>query len=403
MKNKVRSRLRFIRNWLIIYILILILGISLIMGITYSSNKSMIDIARSDRDYYLEHGSFSPDVKKNSANNFIFQPDGTRKDAISTPGLSDYFDCDQYARRLLRRIQKKEMIYTIAFHINPKSSYFTAVAFPLEDGSIFLFLKELFYLKNILIVLFSCVTLLIILSACYTAMVIRKNHIMEKHQREYVGNISHELKSPIASVRALTETMYDGLVPDREKQKAYCGIMLSELNKLEQTVVSMLELSRIQSHQADCSKITLSPEKVFQPVIEKYQILCDDMGLAFHCCPAVTELPSLYTNQELAARMLDILLSNAIKFTDENGCVQVIFSEKLQHLVVTVKDNGSGIAPADQPYIFNRFYKSDKAHNEKGSGLGLAIAKEISAALEEKLWLNKSTSSGTEFSFTIRK
>lgn len=403
MKNKVRSRFRFIRNWLLIYLLILTLGISLILGVTYSSNQNMIKIAQSDRDYYLEHGAFSSEVKKNSANNFIYSSNGSRIDSISTPGLSDYFDCDQYVQRLLRKLQNKEMLYTIAFNFDPGSSYFTAVAFPLEDGSIFLFLKELFYLKNILTVLFSCVTLLIILSACYTAMVIRKNYIMEKLQREYVGNISHELKSPIASVRALTETMYDGLVPDREKQKLYCGIMLSELSKLEQTVVSMLELSRIQSHQADCSKITLSPLKVFQPVIEKYQILCDDMGLAFECCPAVAELPPLYTNQELAARMLDILLSNAIKFTDENGCVKVSFSEKLQHLIVTVKDNGSGIPPADQPYIFDRFYKSDKAHNEKGSGLGLAIAKEISSALEEKLWLNKSTSSGTEFSFTIRK
>lgn len=100
---------------------------------------------------------------------------------------------------------------------------------------------------------------------------------MEKMQWEYIDNITHKLKSPIASVRALTETMYDGLVQDPDKQQKYCGIILNELNGLEHTVSGMLELSRIQNHQIDCSKSDHTAEEIFKSVIDKHTTLCDDI------------------------------------------------------------------------------------------------------------------------------
>lgn len=403
MKKKHLSRIQFIFIWLGIYLFVLFFGVALSTGVTYFRNQNMKYIAQTDMEYYIENDRFNASVMINHSNNFVYDSAGTRVASLTTPDMLQYFDFDRYAAKLLPRVQQGETVYTMTFQPHLENHIAIVVAIPMENGGMFLFLKSLSPLKNMLIVLFFSVTLLIILSALYMALVIRKNQAIEKMQREYVDNISHELKSPIASVRALTETMYDGLVKDEEKRRKYCGIMLTELTGLEHTVSSMLELSRIQSHQADCSKTPLSTMDIFNSVIDKYTVLCDDMGLSFSCFPALESYPLLYTNQALAARLLDILLDNAVKFVGIEGSVEVSFKNEFRQMVITVKNNGTVIVPADQPYIFKRFYKSDKAHNEKGSGLGLAIASEIAVCLNEKLWLKKSNASGTEFAFTLQK
>jgi len=254
-----------------------------------------------------------------------------------------------------------------------------------------------------LLVLFVSATLTVILAVIYTAIIIRKNKETELIQREYIDNISHELKSPIASVRALTETMYDGLVPEEEKRKEYCGIMLNELHNLEHTVTYMLELSRIQSKKIDCQKHKISAPDLFQAVLNKYDALCEEMDVSFTCIPPLNHCPAVYTNQNLAARLMDILLDNAVKFSGEEGSVQITYVSDIKCVTISVINSGRPISPEDQPHIFSRFYKGDKSHNGKGSGLGLAIASEIAVSLDEKLWLRKSDSSGTEFCFTLKK
>ena len=404
MKKKSLSRTQFILVWLGIYIIVLLFGVAFSVFFAYTRNQEMIPIAQSDMNYYIKNDHFNSSVVTlNNANNFVYDKDGNRVASLTTPNMENYFDCDNYAAKLLPRTRNNDHVYTMTFNPNFKSHIFIAVALPMDDGGMFLFLRELYSLNTILIVMFFSVTLLVILAAFYMTLIIRKNKALEKMQREYVDNISHELKSPIASVRALTETMYDGLVKDEEKQKRYCGIMLNELSGLEHTVSNMLELSRIQNQRTDCSKTTLSTLDIFESIIDKYTVLCDDMGLSFTCIPALGNYPLLHTNKALAARILDILLDNAVKFAGVEGSVAVTFTNEFRQITITVKNSGTYIAPADQPHIFNRFYKADKAHNEKGSGLGLAIASEIAACLDEKLWLQKSNASGTEFSFTLQK
>lgn len=403
MKKKLLSRIRFIFIWFCIYILVMAFGIFLSLLITYFYQKNMQEIAKSDLSYYLEQNRFDPDVRKNGGNNFIYNTRGNRIAFSSDPNFEKRFDCDSYAKNILPKLQDKDMVYTIFFSPNPTCPIHVTIALPMENNGMFLFIRELDYLKDLLIVMFFSATLLIILSAVYAAFIIRKHKALETMQRKYVDNISHELKSPIASVRALTETMYDGLVPEPEKQKQYCSIMLKELQRLEHTVSYMLELSRIQNHKTACSKSVLTPNEVLGAVIQRYAVLCDDMELDFLCFPSPGSTPLLYTNGDMAARILDILLNNAVKFTSTQGRIRIHFTEKNNKLIVTVKDNGSGIAFEDRPHIFERFYKGDKAHNEKGSGLGLAIASEIAACLDEGIWLQNTSDEGTAFSFTIQK
>lgn len=404
MKKKSLSRIQFVFIWFCLYIAVILFGLTISVMTAYVRNQNMIQIAQSDMKYYIQNGHFNSGVVTlNNASNFVYAADGTRIASLTTPTIENYFIYNEYSENFLPRIQNHNYVYKMAFNPNLKSHFIIVVALPMEDGGMFLFLRELFSLNTLFTIMFFSVTFSMILAAFFMAFIIRRNKDMEKMQREYVDNISHELKSPIASVRALAETMYDGLVPDEDKRRKYCGIMLNELTGLEHTVSNMLELSRIQSHQTNCRKNTLSSFDIFASIIDKYSVLCDDMGLSFTCSPELGNYPSLHTNKALAARILDILLDNAVKFAGVEGSVSVTFTNEFRQLIITVKNSGSYIAPADQPHIFERFYKGDKAHNEKGSGLGLAIASEIAACLDEKLWLRKSTSSGTEFSFTLQK
>lgn len=403
MKKKLLSPAGFICVWILIYVVVLVCGSALSVLIVLNNNTDFLSIARRDMNYYTEHGDFNPEVIVNSGNNLIYTSDGEKVDTLLTIERDSDFDYDFYAQKYLAKTQSGETVYTILFNTGLQDDFAIAIAIPMEDGQMFLFLREFSSLKTMLQVLFLSSTLMVILSVIYTALIIRKNREIEQVQREYIDNVSHELKSPIASVRALTETMYDGLVPEEEKRKKYCEIMLNELHSLEHTVSDMLELSRIQSKQIDCQKTTVAASDVFFPILRKYEALCEDMGLSFTWTPSPELWPALYTDKSLAARLTDILLDNAVKFSGDEGSVAIRYSHDLKRITISVINSGRPIPVEDQPHIFSRFYKGDKSHNGKGSGLGLAIAQEIAASLDEKLWLSKSNATGTEFCFSLKK
>lgn len=396
------SKTTYIFHWIIIYMLVIVFGFILSYVATYMSNKDTMSIIEYDYIYYQEHGEFNPNVIINGANNFVYDSNGTLIAKATSEHLSDQWFA--YVNNITTKISGKTPYYNVAITYDLKNPVAIVAGYTTEDNGTFLFLRmqKTFY-KTLSVIAFTA-ALLIVTVAIYIYQIIKIEERSNAMQRNYVDNISHELKSPIASVRALTETMYDGLIQDEEKKKQYYKIILHEIYGLENTISNMLELSKIQNNQMDCSKTALSASDVFSGIIEKYAALCDNRGMDFSIIsPLDMEPHTLYTNKALASRIMDILLDNAVKFAGEKGSVHILVEEAPDLITITIKDNGSGINPTDQPYIFGRFYKGDKSHNEKGSGLGLSIAMEIANSLNEKLWLRSSGPEGTEFAFTIHK
>jgi signal transduction histidine kinase len=245
------------------------------------------------------------------------------------------------------------------------------------------------------------ITTIMLMALTCVVMIYRNNMQTSRVKDAYIANVSHSLKSPIASIRALTETMYDGLITDPKKLKEYYGIILSESANLEQTVMDMLELSRMQSNLTNFTKSTVPACQVFDSAIKKYTTLCNDLGIIFHVPTNVESLPELYTNSSRIATLLDVLLDNATKFVREDGEIWLDVTKNNVCLTVCIRDNGIGIDRASQPHVFERFYKGDLEHNKRGSGLGLAIAREIAISLDEKLWFKSVPGDGTSFFFTI--
>lgn len=246
-------------------------------------------------------------------------------------------------------------------------------------------------------------TLIFITAALLVSYIIKGQRDLNRMRRDLVANVSHELKTPITSIKAIAEILFDGMAETPEDIRRYSASILRETDNLEDMVMEILELSRLQSYRVDLKKQYIHADGLLRPLVDRYMMLCTDLDVQFEysdLAPYETSTP-LYTNVENITKVLSILLDNAIKFTGKGGKVSLSLTPGKSYLTVSVKDNGPGIQAEQLDHIFDRFYKADMARNSKGSGLGLAIAHEITRSLNEKLWVESTYGEGSEFFCTI--
>jgi len=225
---------------------------------------------------------------------------------------------------------------------------------------------------------------------------------LERTRREYVSNVSHELRTPLTAMRALVEPLSEGMVTEEADRQRYYGIILREIQRLSRLINDQLELSRLQSGNLAIQKSVMSLDDVVYDVCDRYTTIAAEHGLELKLETDFSQCPPVYANADRVEQMLIILVDNAIKYT-EQGSVTVSADWDDERVVMHVKDTGIGIEENDLPYVFDRFYKVDKAHSGKGSGLGLSIAKELLKRMDEEIWVTSEKGVGTEFSFTIHR
>lgn len=247
-----------------------------------------------------------------------------------------------------------------------------------------------------------CYTLFFWLSVYLYHSISRKKARLEATRRSYVANVTHALKTPVASIKALAETLCEGVEPDRNMQKLYCGMILKEANRQDHMIRDILELSRLQNHAASIRPARVSAEELLDPVLEKYALLFDCAGVELSVSPEAAALPPMRTDPSCAAQILGVLMDNALKFVPEGGTVRLEAAVVRKKAILILRDNGPGIAPEDLPHIFDRFFMAAQEGNENGSGLGLAIARELAAALGERIWAESEPGRGSAFFFSVR-
>ena len=245
-------------------------------------------------------------------------------------------------------------------------------------------------------------TLLYWLAAFAIVSNFRKKKRLDQLQQNYIANVTHALKTPVASIKALSETLCDEVEPDPDQQKVYYGMILREANRQDHMIRDILELSKLQSHGMDFSKTKVSADELLAPIRDKYTTLCDCMDIQLHISDSVSELPPLYTNAACIRQIFEILLDNALKFVSEGGSIRIEASVSGKTSVFCVRDDGIGIEEEALPQVFDRFFKGSHDFNSSGSGLGLAIAKEITAGLKERIWVESEAGCGSAFFFTVR-
>ncbi|WP_283608645.1 sensor histidine kinase [Faecalispora anaeroviscerum] len=222
----------------------------------------------------------------------------------------------------------------------------------------------------------------------------RESERLNKLRRDFVANISHELRTPVTVIRGSLEALCDEVVTDPEQVKSYHRQMLNESMFLQRLVNDLLDLSRLQN----------TDFKIEMQEISLCDVLSDVVRSARHMAQLKNvEIRQEHDTQMCAAfgdygrlrQMFLIILDNAIKFSPQGGAVTVSLKDK----TVSIRDNGIGIAQEDLPYIFDRFYQVKSEENKSGTGLGLAIAKQIADRHNIRILVNNRQNEGTEFQF----
>jgi signal transduction histidine kinase len=231
----------------------------------------------------------------------------------------------------------------------------------------------------------------------------RESENLEKLRREYVANISHELKTPITVIRGSLEALCDGIITDAEMVNDYHMQMLSESKGLERLVADLLELSRLQNPDFAIEMAPLNLCDVVKDIQKSCIHLAKEKNVQI--ISSVPEYPcAIFGDYGRIRQLVMIIADNAIKFSPENGTVKIVLEEKPDGYELSIEDNGKGISEQDLPYVFERFYKTKSPENKNGTGLGLAIAKEIALRHGARLFAQSNEESNrTVFTAIFKK
>jgi two-component system phosphate regulon sensor histidine kinase PhoR len=223
---------------------------------------------------------------------------------------------------------------------------------------------------------------------------------LQTMRKELVGNISHELRTPIAGIKAMVETLHDGAVEDKEAAKDFLARIDSEVDRLAQIVSELTELSRIETGKAELRIEPLNLNIITKDVIEQLVPLAERQQITISANMAPT-LPEIRADHDRIRQTIINLVHNAIKFNKVGGHVVLATRTENNIVMVEVSDTGIGISKEDLPHVFERFYKADRARSKGGSGLGLAIAKHTIQAHGGKIWATSEQGKGSTFSFSL--
>lgn len=218
---------------------------------------------------------------------------------------------------------------------------------------------------------------------------------LDQMRQEFVSNISHELRTPVTVLRVSLEALCDGIVEEKQAQREYHKQMLQDCMHLQRLVDDLLELSRLQSLDFQIGSAPLELGALSQDAVRSMSHIAAKKEVAVNLEPIQTQYRFSGDYGRLR-QMLMIILDNAIKFSPVHDIVTVSLTQTEQTLSISITDHGCGIAPEEQPYIFDRFHHTSGG-NTQGTGLGLPIARQIALRHNADI-LVESTAGMTTFS-----
>ena len=234
---------------------------------------------------------------------------------------------------------------------------------------------------------------------------IQRTQASQKSQREFVANVSHELKTPLTSVQGFAQALIDGTADTVESRQQAAQIIYDESARMHRMVLDLLDLARLDAGTAD---ITMSPVDIsalLNVIAEKFTPQSQRAGVEIKV-KTVAGLPAVSADGDRLAQVFTNLVDNALKFTPQGGVITLSVTLEADSLLsgkimlVSVSDTGAGISADDLPHIFDRFYQADPARKggeKHGAGLGLAIAHEIVQAHGGKISVRSRLGEGTSF------
>lgn len=223
---------------------------------------------------------------------------------------------------------------------------------------------------------------------------------LEQTRRDFVANVSHELRSPLTSIQGFINGMLDGTVQEEDREH-YLSIVLDETRRLNKLITTLLDLSHIESGQTALNITTFDINELISRVLIRQEGRIEAKGIEVEIDFSKDICP-VNADPDRIEQVLINLIDNAIKYGKENGTLTLSTGRADGAVRITVADDGPGIPEADLPLVFERFHKVDKAHTKgNGTGLGLAIAKSIIDQHSQRIWVESKEGEGATFIFTL--
>ena len=230
--------------------------------------------------------------------------------------------------------------------------------------------------------------------------------LMDKENKELISNISHDLKTPITAVKGYVEGIMDGVADTPEKMNRYVRTIYNKTNEMDHLINELTFYSKIDTNRIPYTFSKLNVEDYFSDCAEELGLEMETKGIELVYANYVEKDVQVIADGEQIRRVIHNIVSNAIKYMEKpKGIIQLRVKDVGDFIQVEIEDNGRGIAAADLPYIFDRFYRADASRNSAtgGSGIGLSIVKKIMEDHGGKVWATSRLGIGTIMYFVLRK
>jgi len=228
---------------------------------------------------------------------------------------------------------------------------------------------------------------------------------LERLRQDFVANVSHELKTPLANIKSSVEVLMDGAVEDPNVRGMFLEQIADQADRQQTLIEDLLSLARIEAGEYRLEYDPVPVEDAVHACMDRHRTRAEAKGLtldgvALDGCPADA---AVWVDEEGLAQLLDNLVDNAIKYTPDNGRITVRWQANPQSVLIEVEDTGIGIPDRDLPRVFERFYRVDKARSREmgGTGLGLAIVKHLVQAMRGTVRVTSKVDLGTKFAVTL--
>lgn len=236
------------------------------------------------------------------------------------------------------------------------------------------------------------------LTRAYASMIAR-TQASQKSQRDFVANVSHELKTPLTSIQGFAQALLDGTADTDEARRQAAQIIYDESARMHRMALDLLDLAKLDAGTAEITMSSVNISALLNTVAEKFAPQSQAKGVEISI-ETDANLPKITADGDRLAQVFTNLVDNALKFTPGGGMITLRASAANREMLISVSDTGAGISPEAQAHVFERFYQADPARmggEKHGAGLGLAIVDEIVRAHGGKIGVRSRLGEGTTF------
>lgn len=230
-------------------------------------------------------------------------------------------------------------------------------------------------------------------------LMVKELNSIEYLRKDFISNVSHELKTPIASMQGFAKLLKDENISKEEKEE-YIEIILEETTRLSNLSSNIMKLSKFENQKIIINKSNYRLDEQIRKAIIMLETEIDEKNLEIEL---KSQPITINEDKDLIMEIWINLLNNAIKYTNKNGKITININENNEFVNVIIKDNGIGIPKDKQQRIFEKFYQAEKSHSNQGNGLGLSIVKRIIELIDGKITFSSEEGKGTTFNVYIRK